>query len=174
MRFALIIFEIPLLFDYDFNSVFLSVLKFILDMPPHLKMGIIKWLSSYKKENFKKLLYNFKDLISNQVLSSTNDISYLQNLILFTKVLFEANKLSKVVSHEEFYIETISEEDDPREEYVRWLENKFDDQDEFTFIDYPWILDCSFKAKILQEESKFEMEKEIRDDVMTLIEENLL
>jgi len=96
-----------------------------------------------------KLLGHFKALISEQILANTNDINYLQNLILFTKVLFESNKLTHIVSHEEFYIETIAEEDDPREEYARWLDNKFDDADEFTFIDYPWILDCAFKAKIL-------------------------
>jgi hypothetical protein len=169
LRFLLIVLEIPVLFDCDFNSVFLSLLKICLNLETKYKETLMKWFMAYDKESFLRILENFKTLITVQIVTNTDDIGYLTNLILFTKLLFEANKNSNIVDHDSFYIEIISNEEDAREEYIRWLENRFDDRDDFTYIDFPWILNSSFKAKILEEESKYEMEKEIRTDLIHLL-----
>lgn len=161
--------EIPVLFEFDFNSVFLSLLRVCLNLETPGKQTLIKWFSTYDKDSFLRILENFKRLIAIQIISNTDDVGHLTNLILFTKLLYEANKLTGIVSHENFYIELISNEEDAREEYTRWLENKYEDKDEFTYMDFPWILNCSFKSKILEEESKYEMEREIRSDLFALI-----
>lgn len=169
IRFLLLLLEIPRIFDCDFNAVFNTVLKICLNLEPEFKKGIISWLASYDKPSFIRIVENIKNLITTQIMSCTSDLAYFRNLILFLKFLVEANKISNLVSYEKFYIELISEEEDPREEYLRWLENKYEDREEFTYMDYPWILDCSFKSKILEEESRFEMEREIKADVLAIL-----
>lgn len=147
----------------------MGVLKIALNLPPNLKQGLISWFSTYEKERFGRIVENFQNIISIQIITNSGDISYVKNLILFTKILFEANKISHIISNENFYVETISQEEDPREEYIKWLENKYENKNEFTYIDYPWILECAFKSRILEEESRYEMNKEIKNDITSIL-----
>lgn len=41
--------------------------------------------------------------------------------------MFEANKFTNLVANDEFYIHTITDENDPREEYAIWLDNKVEE-----------------------------------------------
>lgn len=159
IRFLPILLEIPEIFDFPFQSAFLSILKISLNLSSKFKQALINWLSNYTKERFARIVENFSNIISIQIITNSHDTGYLKNLMQFTKILFEANKISDLVSYEDFYVETISQEVDPKEEFVVWMENKMDNRNEFTYIDYPWILECDFKSIILEVESINEMNK---------------
>jgi len=159
IRFLPILLEIPEIFDFPFQSAFLSILKIGLSLSSKFKQALINWLSNYTKERFSRIVENFSNIISIQVITNSHDTGYLKNLMQFTKILFEANKISELVSYEDFYVETISQEIDPREEFAVWMENKMENRNEFTYIDYPWILECDFKSIILEVESINEMNK---------------
>jgi len=169
LRFIMLLFEIPEIFDFDFNSPFIHLLNLCLILPANLKQGLIEWFSTYKREKFAKIVENFSNIISIQIITNDEDTGYLKGLIMFTKILFEANKISHIISYEDFYVETISQEKEPKEEYLIWLENKYKNTNEFTYTDYPWILECEFKAKILDEESEYEMRKEIKNDMTRIL-----
>jgi len=164
IRFLPLLLEIPEIFDFPFQSAFLSILKISLNLAPNFKQALINWLAGYTKQRFSRIVENFSNIISIQVITN-HDTGYLKNLMQFTKILFEANKISELVSYEDFYVETISQEVDPREEFATWMENKTDNRHEFTYIDYPWILECDFKSIILEVESVTEMNK-VRNEAL--------
>ena len=137
-------------------------------LDPALKNTLIIWFSKYSEENFSFILESLQTLVSITIstqlpTSSSQPFDYIRNLLLFSKFLYEANKLSNIKSIQDFYIENISKSFKPIDELRKWIINHMSFKNEFTFLDYPWILECSFKAKIIELESKTEMAKEIEN-----------
>lgn len=164
LRFILVVLAIPQIFEFDFHPPLLGLLKICSILTEPQRQILIKWLSSYTKSQMAPMLEALQNIISIQIVT-TNDQAYIKYLLVLSKIFFEANKISKVLSLEDFYIETITQEEDSKEEYAKWLENKLKGTENFTYVDYPWVLEPAFKSYILKEESDYEMTKEIRADL---------
>ena len=98
--------------------------------------------------------------------SSPQPLDNIKHFLLLSKFLYEANKISNIKSVEDFYIESISKTFKPIDQLKKWLTNRMGLKNDFTFLDYPWVLECSFKAKILELESKTEMAREMETILM--------
>lgn len=90
------------------------------------------------------------------------DLSLVVN---FLSLLYNSNKLLKKIDEKEFQNSEISNCVHHRSQYKKW---KKSEENNFTFCDYPWILDIHFKAKILDEESKDDMKNELTKDILNM------
>lgn len=96
----------------------------------------------------------------------------VQEVIKFVDLVYQANCVRRELPRTEFYNHPICDYVQPKSEMRTWTENKrmqgrgWHDR-RFTLIDYPWILDCAFKAKLLEFESADEKEYEMRKAMHT-------
>lgn len=110
----------------------------------------------------------------------------VEESIKFLNHISEANKISRAVDEESFYNETLEEASKPELEYQKWLKNRASveskcttiEQSYFTYspplldfslCEYPWVLSCAFKSKLLDYESKEEMKTEMQKGHQSLM-----
>lgn len=53
-------------------------------------------------------------------------------------------------------------------EFQIWRKKREDNTDYFTFCDYPFIMQIAFKAKILEEESKYLQDLELKNELSNI------
>lgn len=132
------------------------------------------WFGGFPKKDLITLIDSMKDIISLRFLQANHEdhaeFKGLEPFLNFLKMLYRGNVRTNTVSCEEFYIDVIPEEIELADEIQTWMRNKKSSlPNEFTFIDYPWVLECAYKSKILEIESKIEKEKELMNSYMNLM-----
>ena len=136
---------------------------------PEEQQSVIKsWFATFPKEDFLYIVDNLKNVVSIYMLQDDNN-SGLKPFLQFLGILHSANEQAHCVSSEDFYIETITQETDVEEQIQIRMRNKKFNESTFSFIDYPWVLDCGFKAGILDYESKIERERDLVNSYMGLM-----
>lgn len=113
------------------------------------------------------MVESMRNTISIQLLHLSPDVSDkpLRTLMSFMSIFYKANLQSRIIKNEDFYIEVISQEFDPKEEMIKHLHNKMKGKNYLDFTNYPWLLEPAYKSLLIKEESDIEMSKEIKNDI---------
>lgn len=123
---------------------------------------IDRWFMTLPKSEFVFLIETVKQVIAQRFLiikqNGSSDRSALKPFLLLLKILHSVNAKLSLVPSKEFYVDILVEEVDVEDEITIWNKNKKHKTNTFTFIDYPWALDCGFKSKVLEFEIHQERE----------------
>lgn len=127
------------------------------------------------RKEFAYLVDNMRNKISSKFLSNQPEFDTMEMMLLgltsvidhsdlipfleFLGIFHKANKKKNIIPAEEFYIEVITDEANFKEQVRTWILNKKNNTRKFTFIDYPWVLECAYKAKILEIECQLEKDR---------------
>ena len=121
---------------------------------------IDRWFMSLPKAEFLYLVATTKEIISKQFLqikgTGKANRCQLRPFLLLLKILHTVNNKTNVITSDGFYVDVIAKEVNADDEIAIWHANKKHKANTFTFIDYPWVLTCGFKSKVLE----FEIHKE--------------
>ena len=119
-------------------------------LPADKQKVIENWLTQIPKNEFIYLVESMKEIITLKFLAKKDSKNYseLKPFLVFLGILHRANSRTSIITHEEFYIDVITQETSSKHELIAWLKNQKNNNTEFTFIDYPFILNCTYKSEI--------------------------
>ena len=126
------------------------------------------WLDTFSKLRIEQILYRLQENITHKFQNITTQDS-LGDLIAMLRVatlVWESNCRKERLSYKLFYNGSINRAISLTEEYQKWKQlaenrKKMPLNKAFSFIEYPWIIDCSNKTKLLQLENYEYFEKEL-------------
>ncbi len=120
------------------------------NLPVDKQKVIENWMTLLPKNEFIYLVESMKEIIALYFLAKkdSKNFSELKPFLVFLRILHRANIRTSIITHEEFYIDVITQETSSKHELITWLKNQKDNNTEFTFIDYPFILNCTYKSEI--------------------------
>ena len=145
------------------------------------RTAIEQWFGEFPKHQFVNLVDNMRNKISSKFLSNQiepeefemdvepPDHSVLKPFLVLMGYLHKINIKKSIIPNEEFYVEVVTEEADLGEQIQIWWNNKKQKREDFTFIDYPWILECACKAKILDVECRIERDRDMNASINNLL-----
>lgn len=107
LRLLAVVIGFPLLFEYDYHPILHSYLRCFVNLNEKSEVVLTNWFTTLPKAEVKRSVEAIVNTISIQIVTNYDEI-YIQNLLKFSRFLYNANKSSKHISFDEFYIETIT------------------------------------------------------------------
>ncbi len=177
-RAALILLEIPDLMQPEMREGLERVLQLITTGEnQETRETMARWLSNYSGNHLLQLIYPIQQYITVLLCEDKHNIrsEKLVTAIEVLDIIQTANKRYEKVSYKEFYNDAVNKEVDLREQFVNWkqfggLANQRHQQDMFSVLYYPWLLDSSTKAELLQLDTSLQQRRYMTESLMEAME----
>eukprot|EP00164_Ancoracysta_twista_P004501 GFYU01006067.1.p1 GENE.GFYU01006067.1~~GFYU01006067.1.p1 ORF type:complete len:841 (-),score=152.56 GFYU01006067.1:99-2621(-) len=170
LRQFIVLLECPLMYKPEFHdSVFFKVARAIAHLPKPSHDYLVGWWSRFPPEHLRQIVGAFQQyitcrLFSNEYMKPHND----WGIVATTKVLGlinAANEFGHLIPYQEFYNDAVNEVVDFDADFRFW---RLAGQ-EFSFCNYPFILNPATKARVLHIDAQHQMERELQDVVVRSI-----
>lgn len=154
-RAALVLLVNRAFLDPMTNEALSKLLELLTESVSHMR-SIGKWLDAYPEEELMHLNYLLQQFITINLcdLSSSGIVNDVMRGVKLLELVFTSNLRVQRLTKSDFYNDAVNKEVDLRHQYDIWM--RFNGQ-QFSFIDYSWILDAASKATLLQLESLQQM-----------------
>lgn len=125
------------------------------------------WIDSLPSEFFEKAIRKLQDTLTTKYQSLTSTSNYEEMIPIFKTmgIINQSNCRKERVSYRIFYNQAINSTLSIQEEYRKWKipissKRKMTPNQRFSFLDYSWVIDCTNKTKLLQQENYELIEQE--------------
>lgn len=167
--------------EADYEELFVKLVELHGMIPDTKRTAINDWFGGFPKNQFVNLVDHMRNKISSKFLINNiepeefemdiepADHSILKPFLILLGYLHKINVKRSIIPNEEFYVEVITEETDIADQIQTWWNNRKHKREDFTFIDYPWILECAYKSKILDVEGRIERDRDMNASLNNLL-----
>lgn len=188
LRFILVLFEHPLLFDPDYVHIVGGLCKLFFHTSPEAKDLIrTQWRDHFSHDELYRLLQILQQSITVCLYGSRRmDLVYAACSVLKEIHAINLECSEPFATYEEFYNDAVNSEVDIVQDYARsliYLKKKRalnaataeEEQapipprmlSEMSFCDFPFVLDAASKSRVLQIDSDLEQRSRVQDAMMT-------
>lgn len=158
-----VMLQSPLLIDPGYAMSITQNLIVALDkLRPSMKEIIQNVFAGYDKQRMEDTLDVLHQFITVRLYSERAIDKYMLSAVKIMAMLAKVNETSGLLNMSAFYNDAINGELDMDHDYSKWQK----DGDEFCFCNYPFILDPSSKARVLQADAQDQMRKAAVESVM--------
>jgi ubiquitin-protein ligase E3 A len=120
---------------------------------------ICQWIDFFPSKLLEKVIHSLQKCISSQFesLSSPSSFDRFYSTLHLLNLVWRSNDRQMRVDYKEFYNKEINKKMDIPEEYKKWKvslierKRKFSSK-WFSILDFPFLLDCEMKTRLLQHE----------------------
>lgn len=166
LRAYAMVLEIRFFMMPEGQTTFMKICKGICNLSANSRQTLAKWLSMYSLERLENILGIFQQFITVRWFTAAHVDENMGHVAKTMNILYDANAMKAekgedVLDYKSFYNDAINEEMKVRDDFIRWREN------DFSFCLTPFILDPAAKARVLQIDSKVQMQMRYREAVLS-------
>jgi ubiquitin-protein ligase E3 A len=171
IRFFIILLQFPLLMEPTHHEILSKITEGILLLSSTSRDNLRIMLQEVPKDIFSRFISLFQQFITVQLYARgyiDEKIAYATRIIGLLNAANEGKVLHKQrVHYDEFYNDAVNNIVDLKEDYKRWIRALDDNANpdlfaNFSFCQYPFILDPQSKSQILQYDAEAQQQKELR------------
>ncbi|KAJ3413109.1 hypothetical protein HDV05_008505 [Chytridiales sp. JEL 0842] len=169
LRSLIIILENPLLQNPKHQDTLIKKLSIVFDgLRSKSKLVLAKWFSAYDSGNFIKVIRPFQSYINQHFYPGQKPDEHIIGSVKALSLLYHANEMNTpIIPISEFYNESICEKLNFKEEYKNWKKTLEKAKiTEFSFFNYPFLLDPVAKTRILHIDAMVQMSQEFEGAVV--------
>lgn len=181
LRQILIIILNPNLMESEYFEIILDIFKAVSSLNESMRKALVHWLYKIPKENFYEIITTVQHYITLNIYHYFVVDDSIMYATMFLSLLNDSNELhhndSLKIDYKEFYNDAVNNIVDLKSDVLRWNElkrrlNLSNSQipvtfENFTFINYPFILDANSKSLILSVSSKIEQQQIVTGSIVS-------
>ncbi|KAJ5077046.1 e3 ubiquitin-protein ligase hectd2-related [Anaeramoeba ignava] len=164
LRAFLILFECPLFWEPEHLELFSQLISSVLALPNEAQV-ILKgwWKSIYTTNQYQpvvRLLQNFVTfrILINEPIFSIFPGKHVEDALKVLQILYSVNETrTKEINYTEFYNDAINERFKVRKNFNAWVYGE-----DFSYCNYPFLLNSLTKSKLMAVESETQMNNLVR------------
>uniref|UniRef100_A0A7S1KNI6 HECT-type E3 ubiquitin transferase n=1 Tax=Percolomonas cosmopolitus TaxID=63605 RepID=A0A7S1KNI6_9EUKA len=172
----------PYMMENEYYDCVLDIFTSSVNLNDNMQKILIKWFNRLQSESLLKIVRMVQQFITLQIYARYIVDEQIMFATIFLGMLNDANEMheneSEKIDYKEFYNDAVNNIFDLKSDTKRWRELKPMRQSthlgnrpahfsNFTFIDYPFILDPSAKSKVLSINAQFEQMDEVRGAIFS-------
>lgn len=151
-----------------FHMLTISALCSLIASNKWMNEQLSNWFDSFESSQIEPIVNKLQESLSHKFLNldPTKGFEDMLSLLKVLDLVWQSNNRRQRLSYKLFYNPVINKNISIQKEYRKWKQTyeekkKLHPNQKFSFVDYPWIIDCGNKIKLLQQENYDLIEKEL-------------